>query len=672
MKSGHTTISGSDGFSRRGFFRRAGVGVAGLAMLRTGRSVIAAGSPEDCTRLGEHLFVHHGNINVGVIRNGDRALLIDCGEGSVATVLPRLGIRSVDRILFTHHHRDQACGVDRVMGKETRIVVPAEERPWFENVAAYWNDPKSRWHLYNLHPHHLMLAESVRVNDVVRDGDVLTWGPARIRVLSTPGHTDGSVSYLVEVDGRRVVFSGDAIYDDGRVWDLHSLQKGIRRGTLQLTDYHGFLGAREELIGSLNRIKDAGPEMMVPSHGHIMNDPPKAVNTLTQRLNACYDKYVAISALRHYFPDLFREYADRPGQMPIRKGKPAPPFLRHFDTTWMILSEDKAAFVMDCGGSGAVRKIQELMAQGEVKTVEGLWVTHYHDDHTDGIPEFQKTFDCPCITDRAVARVISDPRAWRLPCVSPAKARVDRATKDGESWTWHEFKLTAYHFPGQTLYHSGLLVEGHGARMLFVGDSFTMGGIDDYCSGNRNWLGRGVGFDRCIALIEELQPTHIFNCHVDDAFDFTPEQCRFMRANLADRKELFRKIVPWDHANYGMDEPWVRCHPYEQDVKAGDSAEIRVVVTNHSHEERPAACRIVLPRAWGKPSEADTRPAGSAPADESEWQKAIVLPKTEQEIMLKFRIPPGIPPGRHVVCVDLQYGTWSLPQFTEAIVAVGS
>ncbi len=646
------------------------MGAVGLAAVSTGRSAFGIELPANSTRLAQHLFVYHGPINVGIVRDGTRALLIDCGDGGVTSVLPNLGVVSVDRVLFTHHHRDQACGAHLLTEGGTRVVVPAAERACFDDVAAYWNDPKSRWHLYSLHPHHLMLAESVRVDDVVHDGDVLTWGPARIRILSTPGHTDGSISYGVEVDGKRIVFSGDVIYDEGRVWDLHSLQKGVRRGKLQLTDYHGFLGARGELVESLNRIQEVRPDTLVPSHGHMMTDPPKAIDALVRRLETCHDKYVSISALRHYFPDLFREYANRPGQMPIRKGKPVPSCLRHFDTTWMILSDSKAAFVMDCGGAGVVQKIRELVTQGEVKTVEGLWVTHYHDDHTDGIPEFQKAFDCPCITDRGVAQVISDPRAWRLPCVSPNRSRVDRATKDGESWRWHEFKLTAYHFPGQTLYHAGLLVEGHGTRMLFVGDSFTMGGIDDYCTNNRNWLGRGVGFDRCVALIEELQPTHILNCHVNEAFDFTPEQCRFMRSNLAEREQSFRQIVPWDHANYGMDESWIRCHPYEQDAKTGDWVKLRVIVTNHSIEERLAACRVILPRGWDKRNDVDTGSLSSAPADRSGWQKATIPAKKEREIVLQFQVPSGITAGRYVVCVDIRYGTWSLPQFTEAIVVV--
>jgi glyoxylase-like metal-dependent hydrolase (beta-lactamase superfamily II) len=364
---------------------------------------------------------------------------------------------------------------------------------------------------------------------------------------------------------------------------------------------------------------------------------------------------VAISALRHYFPKMFTEYADRKDHMVIRPGKAVPECLRHFGTTWVLVSKDGAALVMDCGSPAVIQKLKDLVAGGEIRAVEGLWVTHYHDDHVDAIPAFQKEFDCPCTTDAHVADVITNPRAWRLPCISPSLARVDRATRDGESWQWHEFKLTAYHFPGQTLYHSGLFVEGQNLRMLFTGDSFTMAGIDDYCTSNRNWLGSGVGFDRCLALIETLKPSHLFNCHVDVAWDFTPEECRFMRDNLAQREKLYGELVPWDHANYGMDEPWVRCFPYEQSAEPGKTVECEVVVTNHSSETREAACRAVVPRGWTAPSE---------------WTKIEVPAKTEGTLRLSLRVAPDAPPGRRVIPVDVRYGPWTLPQYTEAIVVV--
>lgn len=637
--------------ARRRFLKSTAAGVLGLGVGHSGHcaqqaSVAPSGR---LARLSEHLAVFQGPINVGILLDGRKALLIDCGDGSVAGRLPELGAASAGQVLFTHHHRDQACGVHAL--RAGRIGVPRAERDYFDKVDAYWKDPKSRWHIYNQHPHHLMLAEPVRVDATFGDGDELTWGPARISVLSTPGHTDGSVSYLVEVDGRRTAFCGDAIYDAGRIWELYSLQKGI-----QTSDYHGFLGAREQLKQSLGRIKDTRPDRLVPSHGRIITEPAKAIDALTARLDLCYDRYVAISALRHYFPKMFTGYAGRQDHMPIRPGKPVPVCLRHFGTTWMLVSRDKAAFVMDCGSTSVIDQTKKLIDAGEVRTVEGLWVTHYHDDHVDAIPQFQKAFDCPCITDRQVAEVITDPLAWRLPCISPSKARVDRSTKDGDSWDWREFRLTAYHFPGQTLYHSGLFVEGDGLRMLFVGDSFTMAGIDDYCAHNRVWLGRGVGFDRCLALIEKLRPTHIFNCHVKEAFDFTPGQIRFMRANLAGREKLYGELFPWDHANYGMDEPWVRCDPYEQRAQPGGEVPLHVVVTNHSTEAREAACRAVMPRSLG----------GKA----TTWTRAVVPAKTEGSLPLSLPIPADAKPGRYVTAVDLLYDQRTLPQFTEAIVVL--
>ena len=604
------------------------------------------------SQLSHHLYVHHGHTNTGILRDGNRALLIDPSGTTLNTTLAELGITQVERILFTHHHRDSTSGFP--IPDNARVGVPAKEATWFSEVETFWNDPQYRWHLYNYHPHNLMLADTIRVDDTYTEGAKIVWGPASLKVLETPGHTDESVTYLINVDGERFAFSGDLIYDEGKLWELYSLQKGQ-----QTSDYHGFLGARDELIESLEKVRTASPTALIPTHGVVMKNPDRAIDALLHQLAHCYDKYVAISALRHYFPQLFTEFEGRAGHMPIREGKPHPEFLRHFGTTWLIISENGEAFVMDCGSPNVIKQIQQLQTDGEISEITQFWVTHYHDDHVDAIPEFQATFPCETITDAVVARVITNPIGFRLPCISPAVTRVDRITCDGDSWQWNEFTMTAYHFPGQTYYHGGLLVEGRGVGMFFAGDSFTMAGIDDYCSGNRNLLGEDVGYEKCLRLIQQLKPTHIFNCHVDPAFDFTDAEIQCMLDTLAEREKCYTALFPWDHANYGMDEHWVRCYPYEQEVASGETAQLRVEITNHSREPRTATAQPILPPSW----DMEIVPAQTA-----------ISPKADGHIDFSIPIPihrewEGFetPMERIIVPVDITYDARPLGHFREAV-----
>ena len=599
------------------------------------------------SQLSHHLYIHHGHVNTGILRDGDRALLIDPSGSTLHTTLAELGITNVAQILFTHHHRDSTSGFH--IPDDVRVGVPAKEAAWFSDVKSFWNDSQYRWHLYNYHPHNLMLANALSVTDTYTDRGQFEWGPASLTVLETPGHTDGSVAYLIDVDGERFAFSGDLIYDEGKLWELYSLQKGQ-----QTSDYHGFLGARDELTESLEKVRLASPTALIPTHGVVMHTPDRAIDALLQQLAHCYDKYVAISALRHYFPKLFAEFEGSAGHMPIREGKPPPEFLRHFGTTWMIISENGEAFVMDCGSPNVIKQIQQLQADSQISEVTQFWVTHYHDDHVDAIPEFQTTFPCETITDSVVARVITNPIGFRLPCISPSVSRVDRITQDGDSWQWNEFTMTAYHFPGQTYYHGGLLVDGRGVRMFFAGDSFTMAGLDDYCSGNRNLLGEDMGYEKCLRRIQQLEPTHIFNCHVDPAFDFTDTEIQCMLDTLAEREKCYTALFPWDHANYGMDEHWVRCFPYEQEVALGETAQLRVEITNHSSEPCTAIAQPILPSAW----DMELAPLETTIPPRSDGNIAFSVPIPMCRNALGERI---------IVPIDITYDARPLGQFREAI-----
>ena len=126
-----------------------------------------------------------------------------------------------------------------------------------------------------------------------------------------------------------------------------------------------------------------------------------------------------------------------------------------------------------------------------------------------------------------------------------------------------------------------------------------------------------------------------------------------MRANLAERERLYADLFPWDHPNYGMDEHWIRPYPYEQEVSAGKTVPLDIVVTNHSAQARIASCRPILLQSW----------------DVNISEQAITIPpKQEGHITFSIPIPTHANDARRtVIPLDITYDGVPLGQFREAI-----
>lgn len=575
-------------------------------------------------QLADGLYLHEGSANTGILLDERRrALLIDAGGPGVLASLRALGAGPPERVLCTHHHPEQVWGLPGAP-----LVVPEGERRLFEAPEEFWTDPLQRWHVYHFRPQPWVHARACRVVGTCRGGDVIHWGDALVRVVDTPGHTDGSVSYVVETGGHRLAFTGDCIAGPGQVWDLYSLQKG-RSG---LMDYHGFLGDRQRLLEGLHRVLALRPEALIPSHGAPIREPWAAVAALGTGLEALWASYGRVCAGRHYFPQVFADLDGRAPHLPAVPVTPLPRFVRHHGTTFVLTSADGAVLVLDCGDPSMVERL-------EGHSVEGLWLSHYHDDHVDGAAAFRRAFACPVLADARLAEVLEDPWRFRLPCQCPTPLPVDRRLADGERWQWHEFALTSFRFPGQTLYHAALLVEGHGERLLFAGDAFTPTGLDDYCAFNRNLMAPGAGYAECLARLRALEPVTLFNCHVDVGFSFTREHLDFLEAALEERRGILRRLLPWPDPDFGLDPDWVRLDPYEQATSPGARVHLDVVVTNHALAPVEARAQLLPAEdCWHvAPEEAAT----------------VVAAKGEGCLPFEVAVPPEAPRGRHVVAARL-------------------
>ncbi|HHW49552.1 MAG TPA: MBL fold metallo-hydrolase [Clostridiaceae bacterium] len=619
---------------------------------------------KEIVKLTHHCFVLTEGINTGILVKNRKALLFDCCDILDEEDLKKLGVDHVERILFTQHRRTLSAGAYQFAGKGTRLTVPREERHLFDSVETYWEDEKSRWHIYHHQPGMLVLPKSLPVSDTAGEGDAIEWEGFCIKVYDTPGATDGSVSYVFKDGGKTICFSGDAVYGNGQVLDLYSLQKGF--GT---TDYHGFIGNMKKLVLSLMKLQKLNADVLVPSHGEIVYNPSDAITKCIEQMNELLENYRSISSINFYFPDYFS--GNKTGFEKMKKAESAklPYFIKEICfTSFIILSDCGAALLVDCGQTQVVDILKSLVADGTVKSVDGCWVTHYHDDHVDAIRELVSAFACPVLAIDLVAEIIKNPANYFLPCISPVAVPEAEPVPDGFSWNWNEFKLTAFHFPGQTFYHGGLLAEGHGMKLFFAGDSFSPDGIDDYCCGNRNFIGDDRGFLKCVSILRRCKPDYIINQHQQLMFKFTDMHLDYIEQKLMERIDILKKVLPWNNPNFGTDEWWARTFPYEQAATTGSHIIIEVHFTNHENVPVRAFVQPVAPEGWNLENECDIKEIIVPPVTSGTTDTSYTNP--DGRLAFRFKVPENAARNKYIIPFRISWDGKYLGQFRHAIVDV--
>ncbi len=167
-------------------------------------------------QLSANLFVvyseypHFDSGNVYLV-TGAYPTLIDCGSERAVPQLLRnlallgLNVRDVHQVIATHGDYDHTQGFHELRKHQPDLPLLINRHDWPTMLEG---DPyRNSSYLYQ-RPFVPFAADQCLPLD---EGDVVPAGNTTLTVYHSPGHTEGSVCLLGDVDGRDVLFAGDAI-----------------------------------------------------------------------------------------------------------------------------------------------------------------------------------------------------------------------------------------------------------------------------------------------------------------------------------------------------------------------------------------------------------------------------------------------------------------------------
>lgn len=129
-----------------------------------------------------------------------RTAVIDPGEfnDTMREQIDRIGVEYIDYILLTH------CHLDHIMGAAALQEYTGAPLAVHISDEAGLSDPEINCASF----FGTGSGKAPKADILLRDGDTLALGDLKIKVLHTPGHTAGSVCYVVE----NTIFSGDTLF----------------------------------------------------------------------------------------------------------------------------------------------------------------------------------------------------------------------------------------------------------------------------------------------------------------------------------------------------------------------------------------------------------------------------------------------------------------------------
>ena len=547
------------------------------------------------TEVAPGVLVWPNTCNTYVVRDGDVALVVDLGDGSVLDALAGIGVTTVEWVLYTHHHREQCQGhgllATHATCRAVRVAGPAAERELFETPLAFRQAEPKLSDRFTVHGASYVRPpiRPVRLDRAFEKMDTFAWRGREFWCAETAGNSPGGMSYLLRDGNRWLGFTGDVMLDGAVLHTWYDTE----------ADY-GFCKGIYTLATAAAYLEGFAPLAMLPAHGPPIPEAAPQLAAFQQKLRRL-EKVLKRGWECFTFAGCDQDRVSRPTVVPhLWQVSPHLYKVRgheYWVNFHMLVSDDGHALLIDCGlfdRQHLDRVLDGARDRLGIKAIDAVLVTHMHGDHFLDAEHVRKTRGAAIWTHERVADLLERPLDYDYDALIPAyrerptgdirSLRVDRVIRDSEVLRWRGHDLACDWMPGQTEFACCVHGVIDGRRVAFTGDNVFGAPGDPAQHGHEAVVARNActveeGYGYAGRYLHSIAPDLILGGHSWAIADPGPLIERYMAAAIALREALVALTAEPDY-RLAFDPYWLRVHPYRVALARGGRAEAALVARN--------------------------------------------------------------------------------------------
>ena len=375
-----------------------------------------------------------------VVETSDGLVLVDSGlEADCQSLMQQMKYLQLNpgrlkKILLTHAHGDHILGA-MYLRRLTGALVHAGQAD--SDILRAGGPPEALFSIYDMSD---IQTHTTEVDVELVGGETIDCGDVQFQVIGTPGHTPGSLCFLIERDGQRILFSGDTI---------QSIRGGL--GTYGTYFSPRYRSNAADYLATLKKLLELpAPDILLPGHPQVGEGPASAQGAMATSpgvsAEVTGDQWQGIlnNGIREMQRLVDRYSADG---MDFLDGTPRTIlpglyYLGEFKGHAVhVLNDNNRWYVFDApGGAGLVEFLEQRLADLDqsLDSVAAVLLTSSSPMSTGGLGRMIEKFKCPVVVRQDGMRQLRD----RL----PADTRfVMASTLDGQS----DFPMAAISLNGR-------------------------------------------------------------------------------------------------------------------------------------------------------------------------------------------------------------------------------